>query len=94
MTHLDTEIQRLLSSTSQRARVQYELPELASEEEVDAAIQQHLTTKHGLPIDASYEQIAAKIHEARCATFGMDPATTTEEELDERSASLTRKLAA
>ena len=82
MTDLNTKIQTVLAQSSARAIAQFGLNANASEEEVDAAIQQHLCSTYGLPITATNEEIEQKMHAVHCAKFGLDPATTTEQELD------------
>lgn len=73
---------RTLSTSDAALIAQFGLPTNATPEEIDAAIMSNLTAKYGLPANASVEEVEAEMHRVRCLRFGLDPATTSEQDLD------------
>jgi hypothetical protein len=86
MTDLNVKHHAVVAQISARQKAHFGLSPNASEEELDAVIQQHLCTTYGLPLTATNEEIEQKMHETRCAKLGLDPATTSEQQLDDYTA--------
>jgi hypothetical protein len=70
------------STTDEALTEQLGLPAGSSPQVIDATIMSNLTTKYGLAANATVEEVEAAMHKVRCERFGLDPATTSERELD------------